>query len=126
MDQTGNQIRGFQAGAEGKASEASGQAGRQDSRSRCWAALPEALSEGAGEGMTSVTHHERVARGSSGAGKVDNPQKTPAPTYTHLNYFSRGDLAFIGASKHTGDIPVGGQGRDGVSAPELPSRADAG
>lgn len=72
------------------------------------------------ERMTSVTHQEQVVRGTSQAGKADNPWKTPGPIYTHLSYFGRGDLPFIGASKHTGDIPAGGQGRDGVRAPELP------
>lgn len=61
--------------------------------------------------MTPATHWERVARGSPGAGKGSGPQKAPARIHTHLSYFSRGDLPFVGASKRTGDIPVGGQGR---------------
>lgn len=52
----------------------------------------------------------------SGAGKEAN-LTTPHPdTHTHLSYFGWGDLPFIGASKHTGDVSVGRQG-NGVNAP---------
>lgn len=59
---------------------------------------------------------EENLRGRQGRRPSENPRPD---THTHLSYFSRGDLPFIGASKHTGDIPVGGQGRYGVSSPKL-------
>lgn len=38
------------------------------------------------------------------------PPPLATDTHTHLSYFGRGDLPFIGTSKHTGDVPVGRQG----------------
>lgn len=81
-----------------------------------------------GKEMKSVTHHESVARatyalrGRHGSQRSRNP-----PPHTHLSYFSRGDLPFVGASEHTGDVPVGKQGGL-VSMPpgSLASRAGAG
>lgn len=64
----------------------------------------------------------------SGTGEVGNLTKPPpCHTHTHLSYFSRGDLPFIGASKHTGDVPVEDRGgRTSVPLRSSASRAQAG
>lgn len=61
----------------------------------------------------------------SGAGTGANAHEIPP--HTHLSYFSRRDLPFVGAPEHTGDVPVGKQGGL-VSVPpgSLASRAGAG
>ena len=55
----------------------------------------------------------------------------PLPCRTHahtdLSDFSRGDLPFVGTSKHTGDVPVGKQGgMVSVRLGSLANRAGAG
>lgn len=49
-----------------------------------------------------------VGRGPSGC-RLPGGDRHTVPCCTHLCYFSWGDLPFVGASEHTGDIPVGAQ-----------------
>ena len=96
----------------------------------------EGLKEGA-EGTNEIsTHQERVARvtctlmGWHGSQTLMNPPlpcRTHTHTHTDLSDFSRGDLPFIGTSKHTGDVPVGKEeGTVSARLGPLANRAGAG
>lgn len=82
----------------------------------CRAVLSQGLKEGAeltneisdppGKGGESNLH----TQGPAWKPNLVNPA-LPCRTHTHtdLSDFSRGDLPFVGTSKHTGDVPVGKQ-----------------